>query len=195
MVTRIAYAVSMPKLWEGTIDAHRLAVRAAILDATAALVTEHGPLSVTMSQIAHETGIGRATLYKYFPDVESILVAWHDRQIAGHLTHLSELGGDEHDGQRLEAVLTMHAMMTFEHRDSAIAAIVHGADSKGRQNAFLREAIAEAIEADAIRDDMSPDELATYCLHALGAAADLPSKAAVERLVHLTLDGLRRPSG
>ncbi|MCW2752033.1 MAG: transcriptional regulator, TetR family [Aeromicrobium sp.] len=182
----------MPKLWEGTIDAHHLAVRAAILDTTAALVSEHGPLSVTMSQIAHETGIGRATLYKYFPDVESILVAWHERRIAGHLTHLSQVDGND-DGQRLEAVLTMHAMMTFEHRDSAIAVIVHGDDSKGRQNAFLREAIAEAIEADAIREDMTPEELATYCLHALGAAADLPSKAAVERLVHLTLDGLRPP--
>jgi AcrR family transcriptional regulator len=37
-----------------------------------------------MSQIAAETGIGRATLYKYFPDVEAILVAWHERQVAEH---------------------------------------------------------------------------------------------------------------
>ena len=38
-----------------------------------------------MSQVATETGIGRATLYKYFPDVEAILAAWHERQIARHL--------------------------------------------------------------------------------------------------------------
>jgi AcrR family transcriptional regulator len=59
-------------------------VRDATLDTTAALVAEHGLASVTMSQIAEQTGIGRATLYKYFPDVEAILVAWHERQIAGH---------------------------------------------------------------------------------------------------------------
>ncbi|TJV36742.1 MAG: helix-turn-helix transcriptional regulator, partial [Mesorhizobium sp.] len=55
----------MPKLWNETIDAHRRAVRDACLDTTAALVAEHGLLSVTMSKIAEETGIGRATLYKY----------------------------------------------------------------------------------------------------------------------------------
>ncbi len=43
--------------------AHRRAVRDATLHATAALVAEHGLLSVTMSQIAEATGIGRATLY------------------------------------------------------------------------------------------------------------------------------------
>lgn len=65
----------MPKLWNETIEAHRHTVREAILNTTAELVTEHGLLSVTMSQIAEKTGIGRATLYKYFPDVEAILHA------------------------------------------------------------------------------------------------------------------------
>ncbi len=36
-----------------------------------------------------------------------------------------------------------------------------------------------------------PDELATYCLHALSAAGDLTSRTAVRRLVRVTLDGLR----
>jgi len=78
----------VPKLWTETIETHRREVREAILDTTAALVAEHGLLGVTMSQIAEETGIGRATLYKYFPDVEAILLAWHDRQITGHLAQL-----------------------------------------------------------------------------------------------------------
>ncbi|MGI9022907.1 MAG: TetR/AcrR family transcriptional regulator, partial [Acidimicrobiales bacterium] len=68
----------MPKVWNETIEDHRREVRDAILDTTAAMVTERGLLSVTMSQIAEETGIGRATLYKYFPGVEAILLAWHD---------------------------------------------------------------------------------------------------------------------
>ena len=69
----------MPKLWSETIEAHRRDVRGAILDTTAELVAEHGLLSVTMSQNAEATGIGRATLYKYFSDVEAILVARHER--------------------------------------------------------------------------------------------------------------------
>ena len=46
---------------------------------------------MTMSKIAERTGIGRATLYKYFPDVESILTAWHQRQIRDHLGRLAQV--------------------------------------------------------------------------------------------------------
>src|SRR5438034_9740441 len=107
---RYVYSMLVPKLWNQTIEAHRRSVRDAVLDTTAALVTEHGLRSVTMSQIAEETGIGRATLYKYFPDVEAILVAWHDRHVTGHLEQLAELrdqAGDPAD--RLEAVLSAYA--------------------------------------------------------------------------------------
>ena len=83
--TVVTYTSIVPKLWTDTIQAHRREVRLAVLDVTAALVAEHGLRSVTMSQIAEKTGIGRATLYKYFPDVEAILLAWHERQITGHL--------------------------------------------------------------------------------------------------------------
>ena len=96
----------MPRLWNETIDAHRREVRDAILETTAALAAERGLLSVTMSQIAEETGIGRATLYKYFPDVEATLLAWHERQIAGHLEHLAQVGrGGGKAPERLRAVL------------------------------------------------------------------------------------------
>jgi hypothetical protein len=37
-----------------------------------------------------------------------------------------------------------------------------------------------------------PDELASFCLHAITAAGSLPSKTAVRRLVTVTLAGLRR---
>src|SRR5437667_6777863 len=86
------YTGAMPKVWNETIEAHRREVRDAILHTTAALVAEHGLRSVTMSQIAEATGIGRATLYKYFSGVEAILVAWHERQVTSHLECLAEVG-------------------------------------------------------------------------------------------------------
>src|SRR5215475_6164366 len=99
-----AYAPSVPKLWTETIEAHRREVGDAILDTTAALVTKHGLRSVTMSQIAEETGIGRATLYKYYPDVEAILVAWHERHVLAHLEQLATLGSNAgKPGERLDA--------------------------------------------------------------------------------------------
>src|SRR5438132_8623600 len=106
------YPCLVPNLWSETVQAHRREVRDAILHTAAALVAKHGLHSVTMSQIAEETGIGRATLYKYFPDVEAILVAWHERQVAGHLERLGEVRDRAHDaGDRLEAVLEAYALI------------------------------------------------------------------------------------
>jgi hypothetical protein len=51
--------------------------------------------------------------------------------------------------------------------------------------------LAEAASSGGIRDDIAPDELASYCLHALAAAGAMPSAAAVDRLVGITLAGLR----
>lgn len=189
----------MPKLWTETIETHRREVRSAILDTTAALVSEHGLRSVTMSLIAEEIGIGRATLYKYFPDVEAILLAWHERQITGHLEHLAQVRDQAGDaGRKLTAVLEAYALISHEsigHHDAELAAFLHRDEQVSHARKQLREMIRnllrEATKTRDIRGDIPPDELATYCLHALAAASTLPSKAAVRRLVNVTLAGLR----
>lgn len=189
----------MPRLWNETIESHRREVRDAILDATAALVTERGLLSVTMSQIAEKTGIGRATLYKYFPDVETLLFAWHERQITAHLGYLVEARDRAGTAdQQLEAVLEAFALITHEshgHRDTELAALLHRGEHVVRAQQQLTEFISDLLTEGArhgeIRDDIASDELARYCLHALTAAAGLPSVAAIQRLVQVTLDGLR----
>ncbi len=191
----------MPTLWNETIEAHRREVRDATLDTTWALVAEHGLASVTMSQIAKETGIGRATLYKYFPDVDAILVAWHERQITGHFEHLVEVRDQAGDaGERLEAVLEAYALISHEshgHHDTELAAFLHRGEHVARVQQqitdMIRDLLTQVAETGDLRDDVAPDELASYCLHALTAASSLPSKAAVRRLVAVTLTGLRPP--
>jgi AcrR family transcriptional regulator len=196
------YAVGVPRLWNATIEAHRHDVRQAVIDTTAALIAEHGLLSVTMSRIAEETGIGRATLYKYYPDVESILIEWHERQIAAHLsdlTQISDRGGDS--ASRLRAVLEGYALITNEsasHHDSEVSTLIHHHEQVAKAEHQLRHLvqglIADAAKDGAVRSDVPPQELAVYCLNALGAARSLPSKAAVRRLVTLTLNGLQSPN-
>ena len=189
----------MPRLWNETIEAHRRDVREAILDTTAALVAEHGLRSVTMSQIAEDTGIGRATLYKYFPSVEAILFAWHERQIAGHLEHLAEVRDEAGNaGERLEAVLKAYALIRHEthgRHDTELTAFLHRdehvAGAQHHLREMLRDLLGEGAEQGEFRDDVAPDELSSYCLHALEAASSLPSTAAVRRLVQVTLGGLR----
>jgi AcrR family transcriptional regulator len=190
----------VPKLWSETIEAHRRAVHDAILDTTWTLVTEHGLASVTMSQIAERTGIGRATLYKYFPDVEAILATWHERQVTGHLEQLARLRDRADDaGERLHAVLEAYALISYhrDHHGTELVALLHrGEHVVGAQQQLvdlIRDLLTEVAKTGALRADVAPDELARYCLHALTAAGSLPSEAAVRRLVTVTLSGLRPP--
>jgi AcrR family transcriptional regulator len=189
----------MPKLWNETIEAHRHDVRHAIVEATAELVNEHGLMSVTMSQIAEQSGIGRATLYKYFPDIESILSAWHHQQIAHHLGQLGEIR-DQSGGsawERLERVLEGFALISYESRrghDGELAALLHRdqqvSDAEVELRAMIERLLADATSTGEVRTDVGLDELAVYCLRSLAAAGSMPSKAAVHRLVKVTLSGL-----
>ncbi|MGP9649381.1 TetR/AcrR family transcriptional regulator [Glutamicibacter sp. AOP38-B1-38] len=190
----------MPKLWNETIDAHRQAVRGAILDAAAALVADHGLMSVTMSKVAENTGIGRATLYKYFPDVEAILTAWHQRQVHDHLIHLAEIRDSETAPLvRLHAVLEAYALITFRHGGGTPAAQLHQgthvAQAQKHLTGFIEGLITETAHTGSLRKDLTSAELAGYCLHATAAAAEMPSEEAVRRLVGVILAGIRDPTG
>ena len=187
----------MPKLWTETIEEHRRTVHDATLDATAALVREHGLASVTMSQIAAAAGIGRATLYKYFPDVEAILVAWHDRHITRHLRQLAEArDAAATPAGQLEAVLEAFALIQHQHHDTELpVALLHRGEHVARAQQQLRDLVSDLLAAGAqagvVRTDIAPGELASYCLHALTGAGSLPSEAAVRRLLSVTMSGLR----
>jgi len=201
------YSTVMPKLWDETIEEHRRSVREATLDTTAELVAQKGLRAVTMSEIAENTGIGRATLYKYYPDVETILSAWHQRQISRHLEHLNEIRGHgEAAISRLVAVLTAYAHIqrarTRHHHEQPhgreLEVLLHSdpqVDKAQRElHDLMRELVEEAVSEGAVRDDIPATELAGYAIHALEAAGHAPSEAAASRLVTLTLAGMRPTS-
>ncbi|MEU5156111.1 helix-turn-helix domain-containing protein [Glycomyces sp. NPDC021274] len=188
----------MPKLWSETIDEHRRTVRSAVLDAAAALVDERGLTGVTMSAIAERAGIGRATLYKYFADVESILIARHQDHVAAHLGQLEKLREQAATPEEgLKAVLDAYAQICFwrSRHGTDFSALVHRpehvAPAEQRLTELFTELLAESVPSAKLREDATPGELAAYCLHALAAAGDLDSEAAVRRLVDMTLAGLR----
>jgi hypothetical protein len=85
--------------------------------------------------------------------------------------------------------------MLGERAFVALAALLHRGEHVARAQQqlidLIRDLLTEVAETGDLRDDVAPDELASYCLHALTAASSLPSEAAVRRLVTVTLAGLR----
>ena len=193
------YCKRVPKLWTETIDAHRTAVRDAALDAMAALVSEHGLVALTMSQIAEQAGIGRATLYKYFPDAQAVLTAWHERQITAHLDQLTAAADPATPAvARLQTVLHVYAHIQHHsnrHHGGELATLLHRSEhvdqAQQRLRDFIQNLIAEAASDGDLRDDVAANELAVYCLHALTAAGTVANQNAADRMVAVTLAGLR----
>lgn len=185
----------MPKLWSDSINAHRQAVRDAAFEATAALVHERGIHGATMSAIAQRAGIGRATLYKYFPDLGALLLAWHEKQIEEHLRRLIDIRDDAPASERVCRVLTAYGAALRHPDGGELTGLLHSGrhvvHARARLVAFLAEMLADDVAAGRARDDVPADELATFCVGALDAASARPDDDAVERLVRLVLTGLQ----
>ena len=106
---------------------------------------------------------------------------------------LSELRSDARTARVLEA----YALLAHQHLGSDLAALLHRGPHVARAEqhlrAFIRDLLSEGAASGEVRDDVAPEELASYCLHAVAAARGLPSKAAVQRLVTVILAGLQPP--
>ena len=178
----------MPRIWADTIDTHRRQVTDAVLDATAGLVEEAGPMSVTMSAIAARAGIGRATLYKYFADVESILVAWHHRQFDDRLSQLAALAGsgvgtlDELIGWALH----QRRHLRDHHHSSIVGTLAEAlaAPGSGMPDAVersvvhaLRDVVSDLAQRGEARHDVDPETLARWLLHGIHAPASIGDDA------------------
>jgi len=82
--------------------------------------------------------------------------------------------------------LTRVRLMSLLHRGE------HVVRAQRQLRDLIRDLLIDGAKAGELRDDVAPDELAAFCLHALTAAGNLRSKAAVQRLLEVTLSGLRR---
>ena len=189
----------MPKLWTTTIETHRQEVRSAVVGSAASLMAERGLSGLTMSAIATRAGLGRATLYKYFQDVDSILNAWHEHQVAAHVAYLGVIAeGGGTAVERLKRVLLAYAEIRQRANCHAqatdVAAALHNSPDLGQGHdalsTLLEGLIDQGVADGDVRDDVASAELATFVLAALNGAGVARSRAAAVRLVHVTLDGL-----
>ncbi|GAA3716987.1 hypothetical protein GCM10022204_41080 [Microlunatus aurantiacus] len=184
----------MPKLWTDTVATHREEVRQAVLDAAGELVARDGLWAVSMSRLAEAAGIGRATLYKYFADVEEVLTAWHARQVSAHLTDLATMAAGAGDASaRLRAVVERYAHICAQrsrHGGDVAAALHRGpgiADQHRQLQDLLTDLIQEAASAGTVRADVPAEQLAGFCLAALTAAGTASGPDVVVELVWTAL--------
>ena len=113
-------------------------------------------------------------------------------------TYLEIMNRSASKRRGIEKVLEAYALISHQSRDhhgTELAAFLHRdhqvAQAQQRIHDMIRDLITAATKAGEVRDDVSSDELAAYCINALKAAHHVGSKAAVHRLVTVTLAGMQ----
>src|SRR3990167_6855657 len=67
----------------------------AIIQAAVDLMTQHGFEATTMKQIARAANLGDATIYKYFPTKEKLVLAYFEQAITDALLQFQKTKGQE----------------------------------------------------------------------------------------------------
>jgi AcrR family transcriptional regulator len=71
----------MPRITGATIAEHVATQEAAVVAAARRLFAERGVAAVSLGDIAAEVGLGRTSLYRYFPTKGHILQRWFDLEM------------------------------------------------------------------------------------------------------------------
>lgn len=171
--------------WSSTLDEHRSAQRDHILDAALDLLSERGVAGVTMSALAERAAVSRPTLYRYFPDIDAVLLAWVSREIDRSVAVLVERAVAVDDPVARLELLISEQLATFASQDHRLSA--EHFDSEAASPALRRaveagmaplrrlltETIAAGVTCSALTVGCEPPVAADLLLGLLGASRRL----------------------
>ncbi|HEY3477356.1 MAG TPA: helix-turn-helix domain-containing protein [Streptomyces sp.] len=154
-----------------------------------------GDADVVLDEVARRAGLGRATVYRHFPDRTALALA----VAAHHLAAFKNLVRDKESFRELlRAVLAMQA-----GRRPLVRLFRELPERSQRQYtqtlvSLLRPAFERAQQDGSVRADLEPADLALlFEMHEAALVSGLaPSEPAepAERLVRVFLDGLAAPA-
>ncbi len=199
--------VAAASTWDETVAEHRDRRRRSIVDATMALVAERGMADVSMADVAKAAGIGRATLYRYFPGVEQIVAEGVLGTVRRHHATLEAATEEQRDpieAIRVSLQLLLEYFGTEGHRSMSarvnpeqfspeVGRSVH--EAFGRVHELLARLVVDAQQAGSLRADLDAAFTAQllYQMLAAGRGAVVEGRLrpdeAVEQLMRLFLDG------
>lgn len=92
-------------LWEESLSDHKTRQADQIVMAALEIVATDGMSRLSMSAIADNAGISRQTLYRYYPDIDSVLTAAMTSTASE--AHINELMSDGTPSEQLDSLVAM----------------------------------------------------------------------------------------
>ena len=152
------------------VDPRILRSRRAILEAALAELAERGYGGFAIDGVATRAGVARSTIYRHWPDRTALIADAIDA-----LNVQPEVGPADAESPRERISALLHHLsdaMRTSPVSACLPALIDGAERDGalrrlhhrysdRRRAALVAAIAAAIEAGELRDDIDPELAAT----------------------------------
>ncbi|QWF82469.1 TetR/AcrR family transcriptional regulator [Amycolatopsis sp. CA-230715] len=138
----------MSQAWQSAVETHKARYREQIIDAAIELIADDGVTKTSMAKLAQHAGVGRATLYKYFPDVESALLAHVGREIDVCEARLDEVIAEHEDPLEQLRACVRALLDYFASRQHRVGwASLDKADLSAKAMATLREEMTRLHKA------------------------------------------------
>ena len=175
--------------------------RERILAAARRLIAKHGVRHVSLEQIAAEAGVGRATLFRRFPDRASLLRALldeHERRLQDEiLDGPPPLGPGASAARRLMAFAEALLDLTVEHREFLLGAETIEPLARMRTGAYAAWHLHLGSLLARTRPDADPAVLADLILGLYDAELQdhLHAQRDPQAARELVLDSVRRLAG
>ena len=83
-----------------------------LVDSTLVCLSRHGVSKTTVDDVAREAGVGRATLYRYFPNKQALINATFDSEVVRISAAINDSGAAQIDLE--EAVIAMMSVAAYE---------------------------------------------------------------------------------
>jgi AcrR family transcriptional regulator len=167
----------MADSWHQARVAHRHEQAASIATSAFTLITQHGAPALTMAGIAKEADVSRQTLYRYYPDVDAVLVGIAEL-VASHDEEFEQLVAQEPTPTSQFALIasTVAGAGHGEHSASALAAVLppEGREVLSQHQArgyrLLSDVLRRGVDEGSFGSDVDPVADAPLILGLLAAA-------------------------
>ena len=181
--------------WQQTRLDHRTQQSEAIAATALSLIIEHGAPALTMAAIAAAAGISRQTLYRYYPDIDAVLVGIAEL-VASHDDHFEAQVLEKAGPNAQLDVILRTVVHTGDHGNEDPAALRASLPPPAREVLarhedrivqLLANVLKTGIDDGVFRNDLDPSADAPLIL-GLAAAADPGNAARAIALVHQMVD-------
>ncbi|MGP3941448.1 MULTISPECIES: TetR/AcrR family transcriptional regulator [Streptomyces] len=171
-----------------------------ILAAAVRVFAEEG-LDAHLERIAKEAGVGSATLYRNFATREALIEAVYRNEVAQLCDAVPDLLEEKPPYEALRAWTRLfldYVTAKFGMADALRAIAATGSNPYGHSRDMIQAAITTLMDACAaagtIRTDITPTDMGA-ALEGIAVTSAMPEhRERAERLLDLTLDGLRARS-